>query len=79
MKIGDKVYHKELSGIATIVKVNIQQSEDIIRRKTVIRTEYVANYPTGESITFYEFNIGKTVFKYEPLSQQMSIFDYIEN
>lgn len=79
MKVGDKVYHRKYPGIATIVRVDVQHSYDIVNRDTKTRTMYTANYPNGESFTFYGFNIGKTVFKSEPISQQLSLFDSIEN
>ena len=79
MKIGDKVYHKKYPGIATIVHADIQQDYDIIKNKKVVRTKYIANYTNGKSIIFHGFDIGKTVFKSETISQQLSLFDSIEN
>lgn len=79
MKIGDKVYHRHMPGIATVIRVDIQQNYDVRKKKNTVKSEYTAVYPDGTPITFYGFNIGKTVFKSEPISQQLSLFDSIEN
>ena len=78
MKVGDKVYHKELAGIATISRVTVSKSKDAVKNQEIARTKYIANYPDGRSITFFGFSIGKTIFKYEPI-RQLSLFDDVEN
>lgn len=79
MKVGDKVYHKSLVGIATIVHKEIHQTYDPIKKFTKMRTKYIANYPNGESIIFYGYDINKIVFKSVPINQQTSLFDSIDN
>lgn len=77
MKVGDRVYHLELSGIATITRATIAQKYDPKKDKTVTRTKYTAEYPDGKSFTFFGFDIGKKVFKYESVTQT-TLFDLIE-
>lgn len=74
MKVGDKIYHKKYAGLATVIQVNVETTSDI-RRGKVVKTTYVAVYPDGRPITFHGFNIGKTIFKHEPIGTQMSLFD----
>lgn len=76
MKVGDKVRHKKHEGIATIVDFQINQEWNFFKQKRVIKTKYIAQYENGNLLTFYGFNIGKTVFKYEPY-EQLSFFDQI--
>lgn len=77
MKIGDRVYHLELAGIATITQAIVAQKYDPKKDKTVTRTKYTAKYPDGKSFIFFGFDIGKKVFKYEPITQT-TLFDLIE-
>lgn len=75
MKIGDKVCHKRREGVATIIHVEVKSSHDPTRG-VVTKTEYLATYEDGSPLTFYGFNIGKTIFKYEP-HEQLSFLDQI--
>lgn len=77
MTIGDRVYHKELSGIATIIDCTIRTTYDTVRNKNITRSRYIAEYPDGSKITFYGFDIGKSVMQYKPF-EQLTFFDKIE-
>ena len=76
MKIGDKVRRKGIIGEATIVSCEVKLDWDDHKQKQIVKTAYKARYENGYLITFYGFNIGKTVFKSD--GEQISIFDYIK-
>ena len=76
MKIGDKVRRKGVMGEATIVSCEVNKHWDDIKQKQIIKTTYTARYENGFLITFYGFNIGRTIFKSD--GEQISIFDYIK-
>lgn len=77
MKVGDKVYHKKRSGIATVIDCTIHSTYDIRLDKKITRTKYIASYPDGTAFTFFGFDVGKTVMKYKPF-EQLTFFDEIE-
>lgn len=78
MKIGDKVYHKNREGVATIIQSRVLNVLDYdATGKIQVRTEYLATYEDGSPLIFYGFNIGKTVFKYEP-NEQLSFLDLLK-
>lgn len=77
MKVGDKVIHKNRNDPATIIKVTITHSWDDFKRKTITKIKYVARYDTGCLMTFYGYDIGKNVIKYEP-NIQLSFLDSID-
>lgn len=72
MKIGDKVYHKNREGVATVISSEVLTTND-----HVVRTTYYSMYEDGSVMIFYGFNIGKTVFKYEP-NEQLSFLDLLK-
>lgn len=78
MKVGDRIYSTKIIPyeLATIEKIDV----DIKKRdgkKDEVRTKYIAKYLDGSEITFYGFNINKTVFKHIEPDGQYSISDYI--
>lgn len=77
MKVGDKVCHKKLSGIATIIDCTIHSTYDVIRDKKITRTKYIAKYPDGSVFTFFGYDIGKSVMPYKEF-EQLTFFDEIE-
>lgn len=75
MKIGDRVRSTKVRSedFAVIKKVDIdikKRSEDVSN----VKTKYVAEYPDGSELTFYGFNIGKTIFAVDDY-EQLSLFD----
>lgn len=77
MKVGDKVYHKKRGGIATVVDCVIHSTYDARLDKKVTRTKYIATYTDGAIITFFGYDIGKSVMPYKPF-EQLTFFDEIE-
>ena len=77
MKVGDRIFSKKVrpSDVAIIVKMDAVIKERSGKKE--VRTTYVAKYDDGSEITFYGFNINKTIFKYEGPDGQLSLFDYI--
>lgn len=77
MKVGDIIYSTKVrpNEKATIVKADVKIKE----RKGIkeIQSKYVAKYLDGSEITFYGFNINKTIFKSDVQEGQLSLFDYI--
>lgn len=78
MKVGDVVYSTKIRPYekATIEKLDVDIK---IRngKKDEVRTKYIAKYLDGSEITFYGFNINKTVFKHMEPDGQYSLSDYI--
>lgn len=77
MKVGDIIYSTKIrpKAKATIVKadVNVKDREG----KKEVRSKYVAKYKDGSEITFYGFDINRTIFKYEESDGQLSLFDFM--
>ena len=46
-------------------------------KKKEIRTTYRAKYPDGSELTFYGFNIGKSIFKFEKSDGQMDLSEFM--
>lgn len=78
MKVGDVVYSTKVRPYekATIEKVDIDIKEREGKNKE-IRSKYLAKYLDGSELTFYGFNINKSIFKHMEHDGQMTIFDYI--
>lgn len=79
MKVGDVVYSTKVRPYekATIVKVDVTVKNR--ENKKEVRSKYVAKYLDGSELTFYGFNLNKSIFKHIVQDGQMSIFDYIAN
>ena len=77
MKVGDKIYHERYMGLATIIQSTVETTWDVRKNSEVVRTKYLATYSDGRPITFYGYDIGKTIFKHEPIGEQLSLFDNI--
>ena len=73
MKVGDIIFSTKNrpNENATIIKHKIIKMED-----GTIRSNYIAKYDDGQTITIYPPSLNKTIFLREPY-QQMTIFDYI--
>lgn len=78
MKVGDRVYSTKVRPYetATISKVDID-IKDREGKKAQIKSKYIAKYLDGSELTFYGFNINKTIFKHMDADGQYSLFDYI--
>ncbi len=77
MKVGDKVTSNKVrpDKTATIVKADVYSRLD--RPGKGIRTKYVAKYDDGLELTFYGFNIGKSIFKKEECDGQMHLSEFM--
>lgn len=78
MKVGDSVYstkHRQ-NDRATIVKVDVDIRNEH-KKKSEVRSKYIAKYLDGEELVFYGFNINKSIFKVMEPEGQYSIFDYL--
>lgn len=78
MKVGDRIYSTKIRPYekATIEKVDVDIKEREGKKKEV-RSKYIAKYLDGSEITFYGFNINKTIFKEMEPDGQYSLSDYI--
>lgn len=77
MKVGDKIIANKIrpDDIAVVIKADVVIHENEGNKQT--RSTYKARYNDGHEITFYGFNIGKSIFKYEEPDGQMSIEDFM--
>jgi hypothetical protein len=78
MKVGDKIYHKKYAGLATVIQSTVETTWDVRKQKEVVRTKYLATYPDGRPITFFGYDVNKTIFKHKPVNEQMTLFDFIK-
>lgn len=81
MKIGDMIFSTKVrpNDTATIIKADvvIKWKETKTGKKKETRTKYIAKYPDGSEITFYGFNINKSIFKRMRPSGQITLEDYM--
>lgn len=81
MKIGDEIFSTKVrpNDVATITKTDvvIKWKETKTGKKKETRTKYVAKYLDGSEMTFYGFNINKSIFKFERPSGQITLEDYM--
>lgn len=81
MKIGDEIFSTKVrpNDVATITDVEVvaKWKETKTGKKKEIRTKYLAKYPDNSEITFYGFNINKSIFKFERPSGQITLEDYM--
>lgn len=80
MKIGDVVYSLKVRPYekAIIIKSDVEikwRENKNGQKKKETRTTYIAQYPDMTCITFYGFNINKTIFKYIEPDGQLSLSD----
>lgn len=76
MKVGDKVYHKRDSAIATVIQMTVDTVWDDFKNRAVTKTKYVARRDdNGYLIKFYGYDIGKTIFKKIPETNQMTFLE----
>lgn len=77
MRVGDKVQRKNYDGVATIIQMEVQHQWDDVKQRDVVKTQYVARYDdTGHLLRFNGYNIGKTIFKWDP-NEQLSFLNDI--
>ena len=81
MKIGDIVYNPKIrhGEHATIVKaeISVKYKEDKNKKlKKVTESKYIAKFEDGSEMTFYGFNVNKSVFLYVKPDGQLS-FDFM--
>lgn len=80
MKIGDIVYSTKIRPYehAVIIKADVdirwREGKDGVRKKET-RTSYVAQFTDKTTMTFYGFNVNKSVFKYILPDGQISLSD----
>lgn len=78
MKIGDEVFSTKVrpTDPATIIDVEVVVKEKT-GKKQEVRTKYKAKYSDGSELTFYGFNIGKSIFKFERPDGQMDLSQFM--
>lgn len=78
MKVGDKIVHKKYEGPATIFRSVVETNLDLLTKTTRIKIKYMARQDNSPwtIFEFYGYEIGKTIFKYDP-NNQMSFLDSI--
>lgn len=78
MKIGDRIWSTKIrpGDTATVVKadVEIKKREG---KSSQVQSRYTARYLDGSEITFYGFNINKSIFKRMDPDGQYTLFDYM--
>ena len=76
MKVGDKVYHKKDSALATVIRMTVDSIWDDFKQRVITKTEYVARRDdNGFLIKFYGYDIGKTIFKSMTEANQTSFLN----
>lgn len=83
MKVGDVIFSTKVrpEERATIVKADVEIKERVNKkgmRKKETRTTYRAKYPDGSEITFYGFQINKSVFKAPESDGQLNLKDFMD-
>ena len=83
MKIGDQIYSTKVrpNDIATVIKADVKIVWRELKngtKKKETQTKYVARYDDLSYITFYGFDINRTVFKREATDGQLSLFDILD-
>lgn len=78
MKIGDIVMSTK---VRPYDNAKIVKSEVTVKRKEngrkETRTKYIAKYLDGSELTFYGFNINKSIFKIQEADGQMCLADFM--
>lgn len=82
MKVGDTIFSTKIRPYenAIIVKADVAIKERTKKDGTIkkeTRTTYKAKYPDGSEITFYGFNLNKSVFKYIKPDGQLNLDDFM--
>lgn len=77
MKVGDKIFSNKVrtDQTATIVKADVYSRLE--RPGKGIRTKYVAKYDDGLELTFYGFDINRSIFKKEECDGQMCLSEFM--
>ena len=83
MKIGDVIFSTKVRPYenAVIVKADVEikkrtNKNGSVREET--RTTYKAQYKDGSEITFYGFNINKSVFKHTEPDGQINLKEFMD-
>lgn len=76
MKVGDVVYSTKTrpNVYATIESAHVKNVKNK-KGKVECRTTYKAKYEDGSTLTFYGFDINRSIFKVEEDDGQISLFD----
>ena len=81
MKIGDEVISTKVrpTDPATIIDIEVVVKEKDVKpgKKKSVRTKYKAKYSDGSELTFYGFNIGKSIFKFERPDGQLDLSQFM--
>lgn len=82
MKIGDVIFSTKVRPYenAVIVKADVIIKERTNKNGSVkkeTRTTYKAQYKDGSEITFYGFNINKSIFKYIKPDGQITLEEFM--
>lgn len=79
MKIGDTVRSTKIrpNDTATIIKIDISKVYNEKKNRNEIRTTYLAEFPDKTAMTFYGFNIDKTIFKVMESDGQLCLSDFL--
>lgn len=82
MKVGDVIFSTKVRPYekATIVKADVvikERNNKNGSKKKETRSTYKALYSDGSEITFYGFNINKSIFKFEEPDGQLNLSDFM--
>lgn len=81
MKIGDIVFSTKIrpGENAKIINAEVvtKMKDTKNGKKKEVRTTYIAEYPDGSTMTFYGFNINKSIFAYVKPDGQMCLDDFL--
>lgn len=82
MKIGDNIFSTKIrpNDIAIITHVDVEVKDRVNKngiKKRETRSTYKAKYSDGSEITFYGFNINKSIFLYMKPDGQLNLADFM--
>lgn len=79
MKIGDIIRSTKVrpNDTAKVIKADVKQRYNDKKKKTEIRTEYVAEFEDKTTMTFYGFDIDRSIFRIEESDGQMKLEEFM--
>lgn len=80
MKIGDIIRSTKVrpNDTAKVIKADVKQRYNDKKKKTEIRTEYVAEFEDKTTMTFYGFDIDRSIFRIEESDGQMRLEEFMD-
>lgn len=80
MKLNDIVRSTKVrpGDTARIIKVDVKKTYNEKKNRDEIRTTYSAEFPDKTTMTFYGFDINRTIFKVEENDGQMHLSSFME-